>query len=54
MEIFPESDNEFFTPGEDEEQITFVKDNSGKAVKLIHAYDDIEIDAPREEDSANR
>jgi CubicO group peptidase (beta-lactamase class C family) len=45
-EIFPKSETEFFWMGMDV-QITFVKDSSGKAVKLIlHNYG-MDLDAPR-------
>ena len=50
-EIFPESDTQFFS--KKDTQITFVKDSSGKAVKLIvHTYDGIDLAAPRAKDIA--
>jgi hypothetical protein len=48
-EIFPESDTEFFTKVVDA-QITFVKDSSGKAVKLILHQSGLDLDAPRTKD----
>jgi CubicO group peptidase (beta-lactamase class C family) len=52
VEMFPESDTEFFAKFEDshfeESHITFVKDNSGKAVMLILHENGLDLDAPRE------
>jgi hypothetical protein len=45
-EIFPESTTEFFWKGEDA-QITFVKDSSGKAVKLIVHENGQDLEIPR-------
>jgi hypothetical protein len=50
-EIFPESDTEFFSKVVNA-QITFVKDRSGKAVKLIFHQDGLDQDASREKDIA--
>ncbi len=44
VEIFPETDTEFFVKGADA-QITFVKDSNGKVVKLILHNNDIDLDA---------
>lgn len=50
-EIFPESATNFFTKLDS--RFAFVKDSSGKAVKLIvHTYDGIEADASRAKDIA--
>jgi hypothetical protein len=50
-EIFPESATNFFTKLDS--RVTFVKDSSGKAVKLIlHTYDGIAADALRAKDIA--
>jgi D-alanyl-D-alanine-carboxypeptidase/D-alanyl-D-alanine-endopeptidase len=50
-EIFPESDTKFFS--KTDTQITFVKDSSGKAVKLIfHTYGGIDLDSLRAKDIA--
>ena len=48
-EIFPESDTEFFAKVVDA-QITFVKDSSGKAVKLILHQNGLDLGAPRLKD----
>jgi CubicO group peptidase (beta-lactamase class C family) len=48
-EIFPKSDTEFFWEGVDV-QITFVKDSSGKAVKLIFHNYGMDLDASRMKD----
>ena len=49
-EIFPESNTKFFVKGADV-QFTFVKDSSGKAVKLIfRTGDGIDLAAPRAKD----
>lgn len=45
-EIFPKSDTEFFVKGVDV-KFTFMKDSSGKAVKLIFSNYGIDLDAPR-------
>ena len=50
-EMFPESDTEFFLKVVDA-QITFVKDSSGKAVKLIFNDYDMKFAAPRAKDKA--
>jgi hypothetical protein len=47
-EIFPESDTDFFAKGVP--PITFVKDGSGKAVKLILHQDGADLDALRAKD----
>ena len=49
FEIFPKSDTEFFLKVVDA-QITFVKDSSGKAVKLILHQSGLDLDAPRAKD----
>jgi eukaryotic-like serine/threonine-protein kinase len=49
LEIFPKSETEFLYPG-GIEQITFVRDNSGKVLKAIFRRGDFTIDAPRMED----
>lgn len=50
IEIFPESDTRFFVKGADV-QFTFVKDSSGKAVKLIfRTGDGIDLAAPLAKD----
>jgi len=47
-EIFPKSDTEFFWKGgEDFIPFTFVKDSSGKAVKIIFDWCGMEFAAPR-------
>jgi CubicO group peptidase (beta-lactamase class C family) len=48
-EIFPKSDIEFFAKVVDA-QFTFVKDSSGKAIKLILHQDGLDLDAPRAKD----
>jgi CubicO group peptidase (beta-lactamase class C family) len=50
-EIFPKSDTEFFVSGQDI-QFTFVKDSSGKAVKLIFHNYGMDLDALRVKDIA--
>ena len=53
VEIYPASTAEFFWKGgEDFIPITFVKDSSGKAVKLIFNYYGMEFACPRIKDSA--
>jgi hypothetical protein len=47
--MFPESDTEFFLKVVDA-QITFVKDSSGKAVKLILHRNGLDLVAPRAKD----
>jgi CubicO group peptidase (beta-lactamase class C family) len=49
-EIFPKSDTEFFVKGQDI-QFTFVKDSSGKTVKLIFHNYGMDLDAPRVKDT---
>ena len=45
-EIFPESESEFFVK-EDDTRFTFVKDGSGKAVKLIFHKIGLDVNAPK-------
>jgi hypothetical protein len=49
FEIFPKSETEFLYPG-GIEQITFVRENSGKVLKAIYRRGDLTIDAARMED----
>jgi len=54
-EIFPQSDTEFFTKVKGvDAQITFVKDSSGNAVKLIIHKNGIEWDATRVKDATGK
>ncbi|HEV2328625.1 MAG TPA: serine hydrolase [Verrucomicrobiae bacterium] len=48
-EIFPRSDTEFFAKVVDA-QFTFVKDSSGKAIKLVLHQNGLDLDAPRTKD----
>ncbi len=52
VELFPESDTEFFAKFDDARFafVTFVKDSSGKAVKLILHEDGLDLLAPRVKD----
>ncbi|HEY1663879.1 MAG TPA: serine hydrolase [Verrucomicrobiae bacterium] len=53
-EIFPKSDTGFFWKGgEDFIPFTFVKDSSGKAVKVIFNWCGMEVAAPRVKDGAD-
>jgi CubicO group peptidase (beta-lactamase class C family) len=51
FEIFPKSENEFFLKVV-EAQLTFVKDATGRVVKVVHHQGPTTIDAPRVEEHA--